>query len=164
MLYLAAELQKNAVEKVYIGTGGIVEDNRKCAVMLAKYGELAARKYRAENLVVRGNPNSATRRMHETLEHYGVEGLEPFTYPDFASYSLGLDMAEINWPKIKGIAVRAFPEFWLTNKWYRKNSPLQVNSHIREWHDTLLKTSLNPNRRYKSVIGVYNELFRNLGL
>lgn len=164
MLYLAERLQADGVEKVYIGTGGVVEDNRKSAVILHQEGEDAARQYRSQNLVIRGNPDSATRKMHETLEHYGVQGLEPYTDPSFAPYSLGLDMGEINTPKIKGIAARAFPSFWMANKWYRKNSPLQVNSRLREWHDTLLKTSLNQGGKHKTVRGLYNDIYRNLGL
>ncbi len=164
MLYLSKVMKADQVERVYVGTGGVVEDNRACAVILAQEGEKAARKYRAQNLVIRGNPDSATRKMHETFEQYDVIGLEPYTDPSFAPYSLSLNMREINKPKIKGIAARAFPEFWLDNKWYRKNSPLQMNSGIREWHDTLLKTSLNRGGKYKSIRGIYNALYRDLGL
>lgn len=161
LIHMGRALAADGFDKAYCGTGGVVEDNRKCAVLLHQYGEGAARRYRASSLVARGAEGSATRFMHLAIESEGVELLEPFVADGWREYSLNLPMAVINYPKIKGIAALAFPEFWLENNWYRINSPMQVNSGLREWHDTLIQSEYN-HRRSKSVIGVYNDLFRDL--
>ena len=155
MLYIADMMAEDAVSQCLIGTGGIVEDNRKCAVALHKHGEDAARKIRRENLL--NTTGSATEKMHDTLKRVGIRPIEPYSVQPFADWHLSLDIAEINTPRQKGIALRAFPEFW-RNNWWRPNSGLQMGTGIRRWHDTLLQTD-NP-KHYKSVVGIYNELGR----
>ena len=46
-------------------------------------------------------------------------------------------------------------------KLYRRNSNLQVNSKIREYHNLLLLTDLNT-RNYKSVVGIYNSMYKQI--
>ena len=40
-------------------------------------------------------------------------------------------------------------------KLYRRPSPFQINSKVREWHDTLLNTNENINNN-KRVTAIYN--------
>ena len=72
-------------------------------------------------------------------------------------------MAIINYPFQKGIAVRAFPEFWGLRPWRRRRDPLQVGSGIRAWHDELLSSAALNRRGSRLVVGVYNEMAREVG-
>jgi asparagine synthetase B (glutamine-hydrolysing) len=158
ILHLSRRLQRDGHRRAIAGTGGVVEDNRRCAVLLAREGEYAARTLRRKNLLELAG--SATESMHRAAAACEVEMVEPFSSQPFADYSLSLDMADINRPKQKGIALRAFPEFWVSG-WYRPNSPLQVNSGIREWHDTLLSSSWNVDDN-KDVAAVYRRMARSM--
>jgi len=142
-----------------IGTGGICEDNRRVNVFLGQCGEDGmTRNYRRHNLL--NWQASTTGRMIEMGEHCGVQLVQPYAMRPIATYGLHLDLREINWPRQKGIALRAFPEFFANGYW-KKNSSLQVNSGIREWHDTLLKSKHNK-RGSKAVLGVYSDIFKEV--
>ena len=91
---------------------------------------------------------------------------EPYSDEPLLSHAIAMDYAELNRLgtkfKQKGIALRAFPEFW-SRGWYRRNSSLQVNSGVREWHDTLLAdVELNPDGRHRAVVGIYNQIRRRV--
>lgn len=61
--------------------------------------------------------------------------------------------------EIKMIDVKAFEDFYGSGAWYRKNSNLQCNSGIREYHDLLLRTELNK-RKSKNVVAIYNDILK----
>lgn len=158
--YLADRISEDGFDRAFVGTGGVVEDNRKCAVILHREGEEAARAYRRSQLL--DTEGSATWHMHATARRRGVRLVEPYSTQPHADHALSLNVAEINRPKQKGIALRAFPEFWRGRPWYRKNQPLQCASRLREFHDVLLKTPLNRGG-HRSVVGVYNAIARRVG-
>jgi len=145
----------------YVGTGGVIEDNRRGSEILHYDGEEAFREYRRENLLKWEEQRTATWRMIDVAATFGVELLQPFATQPFADYSLSLDSDEINSPKQKGIALRAFPEFW-SNGWYRRNEFLQKGSGLSAAHDAVLlgDPDLDPDGRWKSVTGIYNEIRR----
>jgi hypothetical protein len=59
----------------------------------------------------------------------------------------------------KGIAVRAFPRFWMETGRYRRNAPLQVGGGIRALHERLLiEPTLNPGGRFRDVVEIYNRM------
>lgn len=131
--------KERARRSFVFGTGGIVEDNRKCAVLVAAAGERAARKLRRENLL--GEGDSATNAMKRIVRAWGAHYSEPYSAEPLASFALALTMAEINRPRQKGIALRAFPEFFAGSPVWRPNTSLQVNSGLRDYHDALARES-----------------------
>jgi len=139
------------------GTPGIVEDNKRIYIILHKHGEQRAREYRKEQLD--GHYDSSSGTFIDVAAHYGVKLYQPFMHQPLTDYALSLDMEEINRGRQKGIALRAFPEFWKTGSWWRKNSSLQVNGGLREYHDTLLKSAYNTHK-WKLVLPVYKEIYR----
>ena len=153
MKYLAQKIVNDGHDLVLCGTVGIVEDNRKVNVILSKFGEDKARDYRTELLKKAGL--SGTSGMRLVSEKYGVKLIEPYRNKALMEYQLSLDMGDINSPCQKGIALRAFPTFFNEAKW-RRNSPHQVNSGIRELHDKLLLDPKINFRNNKAIIGVYN--------
>lgn len=144
--------------EVVMGTGGICEDSRACMVAFGTFGEEAARRIRRENCIPGGKEGSATRFMHRALRDEGHTVVEPYTMPVLSEYALALDLVEINSPRQKGIALRAFPEFFQRCPVWAKNSSLQVGAGIRDWHDTLLQSAWNPSGEFRSVVAIYNRM------
>lgn len=159
VLHLARRIKKDGHDVAVVGTGGVCEDNRTCQMTLYYEGEEAARKYRRTTIYSSQGPEmNGTRAMHRIAKAAGVELAEPLTAEKFAEYGLSLDLAEINRPRQKGIAMRAFPEFWKRgpNCWKRRNSPLQVNSGLREWHDEVLTAYRARYGEKLSILMLYN--------
>lgn len=158
MMYLARKINDDGHTTAIVGTGGICEDNRKSAVLLAQEGEEAVRELRRKNLMEFWG--SATGEMLNMAHHMGVILVQPYATEPLASHGLSLDLAEINRPRQKGIALRAFPDFFQRGYW-RQNSPLQVNSGIREWHDTLLASEHNK-RGVRRVSAIYADILKEM--
>lgn len=165
LMHLARRMHEDGHQRAIAGTGGIVLDGRAVMVARADEGEEAARKMREEKLDDKMNRETATGQMHIMALKCGIELVEPYSDVPLAPAGLAIDLAEINagppGKGAKGIAVRAFPEFWARPGWYRRPSPLQVNGGIREWHDELLTSPLNPGRAER-VVAIYNQILREI--
>lgn len=97
----------------------------------------------------------------ECAKRHGKNLVTPFIGGTTEEYLMGLDWNQMNGKRPKEIAIKAFDDYYRENAWYRKNSNLQVNSGIREYHDLLLKTDLNK-RNHRSVVGVYNDIQKGI--
>ncbi len=148
-----------------VGTGAVCLDDRRVATIAGQEGEEAARRYREEKLDDK-NRKCGTGAMHRIAQLVDCPLVEPFSETPLREVGLALDFLKAsregsaNWPRQKGVALRAFPDFWRRGYW-RQNSPLQVNSGVREWHDTLLASSLNT-RGAKKVVAIYNDLRKEI--
>lgn len=92
---------------------------------------------------------------------YGISIIDPYLHPQVTSFMLRRSWEELNEPKIKMLALLAFPKYWRQGSFYRKPLNMQIGSGIREWHDTLLMNKkLNPNNN-KAIIAVYNRMINN---
>ena len=78
---------------------------------------------------------------------------------ELVNYILSKDFSQLHKPKLKQLTYDNYKNEIDKYDLYRKNSSLQVNSGVREWHDELLKTELNINN-WKSVVGIYNYIFK----
>jgi len=67
---------------------------------------------------------------------------------------------EMNHPKQKMLTYLDYKKEIDDLKLYRRNQNLQCVSKIREWHDELLKTSLNT-KNYKMVSPIYKNIYNN---
>ncbi len=68
---------------------------------------------------------------------------------------------DLNRPIQKAVSRLAFPEYFEAVRVY-VHQPFQLgDTGIRDGFERLLDSPLNPDSRYKSVVGVYNELVRN---
>lgn len=159
MWYMARAIAHAGFDATYCGTGGVIEDNRTGGIILNTQGEEAFREYRRKNLTPGYTQDgNGTWAMHTAAQWSGVALLEPLVMEPFATYSLSLDAREINRPVQKGIAMRAFPEFWSRGRWRRTNSPMQVNSGLRDWHATLLNDPAINRRGRKSMAHLYADI------
>lgn len=153
VMRMAKAMKRQGYTGAIVGTGAVVMDDRKVSVIFGESGEEAARQYRASKFNDRYT-NCGTGAMHAIARLCGVTLEEPLSEEPIKSHGLVINFMEMNWPKQKGIALRAFPEFWC-HPFYRKNSPLQVNSGVRDWHDTLLASEENVSGS-QAVVAIYN--------
>lgn len=161
MVYLAGRMNADGQTGCILGTGAVVLDDRRVMVLRARYGERAARDYRRDKLGDR-YADCGTGRMHEVCRIYHVPAEEPYSDDPLASYALSLSIADLaRGPDgrnvQKGIAWRAFPEFWGRPGYWRRNSSFQVSTGIREWHQELLTSPLN-SRGAQRVVAIYNDI------
>lgn len=165
LLYLLRAVLGDGSDRVIAGTGGVVLDGRSVMVLRADEGEEAAREFRRAKLRDRWNPDTATGQMHRLAGKMKMRLEEPFSEEPVSSVGLELDLDEMNrGPRgfgTKGIAVRAFPEYWQRPGRYRGATPLQVGGGVREWHDSLLDSPLN-RRDAKRVNAIYNDLLKEI--
>lgn len=162
IMHMARRAAADGHTRALIGTGAVCLDDKRVAILWAQQGEEVARAYRASKLNDR-HTDCGTGHMHGIARQLGVTLEEPYSDEPLRSHALALDYAELNRGPDgrrlqKGIAVRAFPEFWGRKGYYRRNSPLQVNSGVREWHDTLLADPQFNTRGLRSIVGVYNDM------
>lgn len=105
--------------------------------------------------------SSSYKFIKQLCESYNKEFIAPYKQnEDLVSYILNRTFKELHSPKQKNIMYKSYKEEIEKYKLYRRNSNLQVNSGIREWHDILLTTDLN-NKNYKSVVGIYNTIYKH---
>jgi len=159
IMYMCERMHSDGFDSAIVGTGAVVLDDKRVAILASQQGEGAARAYRAEKLNDK-NTDCGTGRMHQMARLMGIELAEPYSEEPLGSFALAIDYAELNRPRQKGMALRAFPEFYKRGYW-RRNSSLQVNSGVREWHDTLLKTEYNT-RNSKRVVAIYNDMRKEI--
>lgn len=89
--------------------------------------------------------------------------LAPFkTDKDIVSYMLSLNYKELHSPKQKNIVYEDYKDYIERYKLYRRNNNLQCCSKIREWHDILLTNKEVNTNNFKSVVGVYNSIYKGV--
>lgn len=158
IMYMAKAVQDDGYTEAMLGTGGIVLDGRKVAEYNRYEPESAVREFREHKMRDKDRRGCGTWAMHEIARRVGVETAEPYSDEPVRSLGLSISYDEMNRPKQKGIALRAFPDFW-SRGYYRTNTPMQVGGGIRGWHDRLLDSDLN-SIGAKSVVGIYNAIKR----
>lgn len=168
LIYLIAAVQeRRSLSVALTGAGGIVEDNRLAKIMGADYEnrKLELEDNRERNLL-HGDPTGATETMKRVAKLLDFRLIEPYSREPVAHVGLSIPFPEMNRPKQKGIALRAFPEFFGddpdTAGWWRPNSSLQVNGGLREYHDRLIGLPEVNRRRSRNVVGIYNDMLAEL--
>lgn len=102
---------------------------------------------------------SAIRSIRQLVEDHGKRFVIPYRAPRVVDEMMRYTWRELNQPKQKILALRSFAEYFKRQKIYRRNSNLQVGSKIREWHDTLIRSPLNKNKRMR-VDEIYKDVYR----
>lgn len=82
---------------------------------------------------------------------------DPYYNADVRKLLLSCTFDQLHKPREKSIAYMAFEEYWRQGKWYRLRENLQVGTGLREWHDTMLASTINT-RQSKAIIGIYNDI------
>lgn len=147
------------------GAGGIVSDNRKAKILGANYalnGEALEAQRRTD--LLGGDRNSATEEMKRFAVAMRIDLREPYSQNPLAETGLSIPFPEMNRPVPKGIACRAFPDFFriprngMPGRFWRPNASLQVAGGLREHHDKLLET--DQRKEARRVVAIYNRILR----
>jgi asparagine synthetase B (glutamine-hydrolysing) len=156
-LYLCEQAQRFGAKRfVYCGGGSdLYGDGRKAMIAYHQEGEDAYRAKRAHDAAPDVWGSSAS--IIKLCQSFGMEIYDPYLRPEVVAFFVSLNFADMHKPKQKYIGLAAFPEFWKRGAWYRESSNFQINSRLREFHDTLLQSPLNIHG-HKSVVGIYNRI------
>jgi asparagine synthetase B (glutamine-hydrolysing) len=90
---------------------------------------------------------------------HGKVFITPYREQEVHDFFMEKSWAELNKPKQKQIAIDAFSSYFEEQDIYRKNSNLQVESGIREYHNELINSELNENNR-RRVDEIYKDLIK----
>jgi len=155
-LYLAPALLADGHRAALTGLGA---DDRygttRQVAIVCRRGDAAA--CTAARRAQATRPDASDVAIMATCDHLGLRLLPIFHDARLSELLLRMPYAEIHRPVQKGIALRAFPEFWRRGAWYRRNASLQVASGLRAWHDTLLRSPVNRRGR-RAVAALYRDL------
>lgn len=155
-LYIIPEVKENTI------VSGLYADD---LYGTSRKGNIIGRKNKREFDIFRlhslSQENYSCVYIRKAVEKSGKKLVTPFKGGALQEYLMGLSWEQMNTPVAKYIAVSAFNDYYGRNAWYRKNSNLQVNSGIREYHELLLKTPLNK-RNSENVVGIYNDILRGV--
>lgn len=154
-LYLCEQAQRIGAKRfIYCADGSsLYGDGRKAMIAYHDGGEAAYREKRLQDATDPGTNVSILK----VCQPYGISLYDPYLYPDLKAFFLSLTFADMHRPKQKYIGLQAFPEFWKAGAWYRESSNFQINSRLREFHDTLLQSPYNTGN-HKNVVGIYNRI------
>ncbi len=156
-LYLCEQANRiGATRFVYCAGGSdLYGDGRKAMIAYHQQGEEAYRAKRAHDAApdVWGSSTSIL----SVCEAFGTSFYDPYLRPEIVEFFVSLNYSDMHRPRQKYIGLAAFPEFWKRGSWYRESSNFQINSRLREYHDTLLKSKYNTAGN-KGVVGIYNRM------
>ena len=118
--------------------------------------------YNARVEAIRKPESASYIYIKNAIEEMGKVCVSPYKQSeDIINYFLQLPVSEIRYGKQKKQTYEAFKQEIDELSLYRRNSSMQVNSGIREFHDELLKSEYNTGN-YKSVVGIYNTFIREM--
>lgn len=82
---------------------------------------------------------------------------------DIYNLMINKSYKELHSPKQKNITLTAYKDYIDKYNLYRRNSNLQCDSKIREWHNTLLLDKDVNTLNHKGIVGVYNNIYKLKG-
>lgn len=82
---------------------------------------------------------------------------------DVYNWFMSKDFHTLNYPKPKQVIIDEYEDWFAQMAMQPKKANYQVESGIREWHQLLLKDKqLNPDNKYKAIVGVYNKILKQI--
>ena len=161
-LVIANRVKKDGYSYLYAGTHSIVEDTKECYMAANRNDLEKVQELRKKESISGSIVGTATWGFGIAAASQGIHLIEPYSENPLRDVGLSISFKEMNSPFQKGIACRAFPESMQYFNWRRsRNASFQVESGIREWHDELLKDSLNF-RKAKVVSVIYKDMARQI--
>jgi asparagine synthetase B (glutamine-hydrolysing) len=152
--YMAQRIAEKGFNSALFGMSAddLYGTSKNAAIALSRSGESGFREYRKQSF---GDLGASDYSVIKVAKHFGVRLIDPYRDRSVSDFVLSLSSRQINRPKPKALAVRAFPEFWRCGAWYRSGNSLQVVSGIREFFDTLLGDR-------KSAVSLFRDLKNGL--
>jgi asparagine synthetase B (glutamine-hydrolysing) len=127
---------------------------REDMILMSKQGEAVARESRRKTAY-------DTKKLSDNIvaavaKENGVRLIDPFRSDHVRDFMIDLDIAIMNKPKPKQLAIDAFPEFFA--KYYRRPSPLQVAGGIRDYHAKIFLPDVEDSRAQKQIASLYRSI------
>lgn len=161
MRYMGERASAIGATQVLTGDPGIIEDVRAYQVLTNASDGVETDESRAIRMARPATGiNSASDAMRHVASLANVELLEPYRLDPLRSVALAMDPYRINWPRQKGIALRAFPDVFGDGR-------LPTPSGYRYWkHNKSLQTASGLSdsiaRSYgvtsRHMLGIYNRI------
>ncbi|MGG0667875.1 asparagine synthase-related protein [Lederbergia citrisecunda] len=157
-LYLLPEIKEQYVvtglcaDDLYGSTKGVAIKGSKNKSVFDKIREKS-----------RNNPNASAYLPIKTLveDDHNKTLVAPYRDKNVFDYFMSKSWSELNKPKQKQVAIDVYSKYFNAHDIYRRNSSLQVESGIREYHNELINSQLNRNNR-KRVDEIYKDLQKEL--
>ena len=93
-------------------------------------------------------------------EHYCKKWSDVYANKEIEKYFLRFYLKDLLYPH-KNLVTGAFADYFEKVNGFRNHSSYQVNSRIRDVHASLLYSEYNT-KKHKAIIGLYNEINREL--
>ncbi len=152
----------NITEK-YILTGLCADDLYGTARSITKVGNNYEKFNEVRLKKVKDETASSYCYIKNIAEEHGKVFLAPYKEnQEIINYMLRLNYKELNSPKQKNVMYEDYKDILEKYKIYRRNSNLQCDSKIREWHDTLLENKNINVKNNKSVVAIYNRIYKEV--
>lgn len=154
-LYVLPKLQADIVTKVLWGVeaGSLLGDGRQAAVQAKQMTDEEERAFR----YAYWHSDRSERGVVPWASSYGIQMCDPYRDEALGEFLLSIPWRELQKPRPKEILQEAFPEMFSVVP-FRRHASYQINSGIRELHDTLLDDpELNPGGNQR-VVAVYNRI------
>jgi len=113
----------------------------------------------------RANPHRTQGRILPLMaQDAGVRNIKPWDSEEILQAFLGTSWEDVNKPRQKEPSRMAFEDYFKQIRVYNHQNFQLGDTKIAEHFEQLLgDPEFNPDNRYKSVVGVYNELARRFG-
>jgi hypothetical protein len=132
-----AEYANRALNASYavVGDPGVIEDVRAYQVGVNVAGGEETEELRELRLRGFGDVGPGSAAMREAAASRGVTLVGPYALEPIASVALAMEPWRINWPRQKGIALRAFPDVFGTGprfRFWKPNKSMQTGSGLSD--------------------------------
>ena len=151
------------VKEEYILSGLCADDLYGTSRKMQELGRKDLDEFNKKRLKIHNDITSSSYvYIKQLFEKEGFKFIAPYkSNKELVNYIMNKNFKDLHSPKQKNIMYESYKSELEKYKLYRRNSNLQCNSRIREFHDKLLKTYLNVNNN-KSVIAIYNRLYKEI--
>lgn len=158
-LYLLPVIEEDTI---LVGLGGddYCCNDRKSNVLRAKVGEEGMLEHRLHKF---DDTDNADRCTFELARKFGKEVIDFYDFHEGIDWFMQFKLSAINSPFQKAPLVLCWKSWYDKGNFYKKHSDYQANSRLRDFYGTLLQSGYNK-AGHKSVIGLYNQIARELGV
>ncbi|MFJ8528450.1 asparagine synthase-related protein [Bacillus sp. NPDC094106] len=152
-----------AIKETFALTGLCADDLYGTPRSMAKHAKDMERFDEIRDKRIYDDSASSYKQIKQLLKMYDKEMVAPYKESDMLiQYLRSMTYKEMNSPKQKIPAYLSYQKEIEYYELYRRNENLQCSSRIREWHDSLLATSLNLNNQFKTIVSLYNHLHKEI--
>lgn len=157
-LYILPEIKEE-----FVLTGLCADDLYGTPRSMAKFSKDTEYFYKIRKDKFESLESSSYIFIKKLCDRYSKALIAPYKESqNIADFMLSKTYNELHSPKQKYIMYSDYKEEIDKYNLYRRNSNLQCNSKIREWHNSLLfDKELNSNG-FKSVVGIYNKIYKRI--